>query len=105
MLPYHQFIVSFQVVTKYLEGQKKMGARFSHEEVETPSMKYLTPNQVRIIKHTYEIPAARLFDFGEQVFFQYLERYPENQQKFQAFRNTPLLLLKGTPGFRAHASR
>lgn len=82
-----------------------MGARFSHEEVETPSMKYLTPNQVRIIKHTYEIPAARLFDFGEQVFFQYLERYPENQQKFQAFRNTPLLLLKGTPGFRAHASR
>lgn len=33
-------------------------------------------------------------DTAEKIFYAYLERFPENQQVFQAFRNTPLLMLK-----------
>lgn len=40
------------------------------------------------------------FDSGEKLLFKYFDRFPHNQEKFQAFRNTPVLLLKGTPGFR-----
>lgn len=40
------------------------------------------------------------FDSGEKILFIYFDRFPHNQDKFQAFRNTPILLLKGTPGFR-----
>ncbi|CAO1370909.1 unnamed protein product [Diamesa serratosioi] len=71
----------------------------------TPQIKELTSLQVDLIKKTWEIPNAKPFDSGEKILFIYFERYPHNQEKFSAFKNTPLLSLKGTPGFRTHASR
>lgn len=34
-------------------------------------------------------------DAGEKILYMYLERFPHNQQKFAAFKNTPLMMLKG----------
>lgn len=48
---------------------------------------------------------VQTYDSAEAIFYTYLKRYPHNQAKFQAFRGIPLEELKGTPGFRAHASR
>lgn len=60
----------------------------------TPQMKELTAVQVDLIKKTWEIPNAKPFDSGEKILFVYFERYPHNQEKFSAFKNTPLLSLK-----------
>lgn len=60
----------------------------------TPQIKELTASQVELIKKTWEIPNAKPFDSGEKILFIYFERYPHNQEKFSAFKNTPLLSLK-----------
>lgn len=60
----------------------------------TPQIKELTAAQVDLIKKTWEIPNAKPFDSGEKILFVYFERYPHNQEKFSAFKNTPLLSLK-----------
>lgn len=49
--------------------------RLRKEKEVTPEMKPLSLEQIQIIRRTYVIPASRLFDFGEHVFFNYLERY------------------------------
>ncbi|KAL7015517.1 hypothetical protein ACKWTF_016498 [Chironomus riparius] len=71
----------------------------------TPILKPLTERQIEIIKRTWAIPYSKPGDSGEIILYTYLEQYPNNQVKFQAFRNTPLVMLKGTPGFRSHASK
>lgn len=71
----------------------------------TPKIAELSYEQIKIIKKTWAIPSSKPHDSAERIFYAYLECFPINQQIFQAFRNTPLLMLKGTPGFRAHASR
>lgn len=84
------------------------------EVIPTPALKNLTDSQVKIVKSTWEIPAAKVsqvwkfqawinsrktffqpHDFGEKILLLYFERFPHNQQKFAAFRNTPLIVLKG----------
>lgn len=44
-------------------------------------------------------------DSGEKILYTFLEKYPYNQEKFAAFKNTPIIMLKGTPGFRNHANQ
>jgi len=75
------------------------------EDIPTPKIVELTPTEVNIIKETWKIPSANQFDSAELIFYTFLERYPEHQQKFAAFKDIPLADLKGTAGFRAHASR
>lgn len=85
------------------------------EAIPTPSMKSLTESQIKIIKRTWEIPASKVSEFnrsinvnwscnhdnsqpldsGEKILYVYFEKFPENQLKFAAFRNTPLMALKG----------
>lgn len=75
------------------------------KEPPTPEIKSLTDRQIELIKKSWAIPYANPLDSGEMVLYTYFERFPENQQKFQAFRNTPLIMLKGTHGFRSHAHK
>ncbi|CAO1299744.1 unnamed protein product [Diamesa tonsa] len=75
------------------------------ELILTPELKALDENQIAIIKRTWEIPSAKSVDSGEHILYLFFDRYPHNQLKFAAFRTTPLLMLKGMPGFRSHASK
>ncbi|XP_055303353.1 globin CTT-VIIB-3 [Sitodiplosis mosellana] len=68
-------------------------------------MTSLTSEQIAIIQSTWAIPAQNAIDSGEVILLAYFEKYPKNQEKFNSFKNTPLLSLKGTPGFRTHAGR
>ncbi|KAG5668876.1 hypothetical protein PVAND_016796 [Polypedilum vanderplanki] len=76
-----------------------------HEDIPIPEVKDLDERQISIIKKSWEIVFARPLDSGEKILYAYLEKYPHNQEKFAAFRNTPIIMLKGTPGFRSHASK
>lgn len=67
---------------------------FEDDCIITPEMKPLTEEQVRVIQKSWEVPSASPIDTGEKILFRFLELYPHNMQAFQAFRNTPLLLLK-----------
>lgn len=100
-------------------------AKVFHKDKDPAAPEFLepTPAQLEIIKETWEIPNAHLTDTGELILFRFLDKYPEHQDKFDAFRNVPLLSLKvvfspflmysltlrlsfqGTPGFRTHATR
>ncbi|CRK93815.1 CLUMA_CG007342, isoform A [Clunio marinus] len=73
-------------------------------DVPTPQITALTPDEVDIIKATWKIPSANAFDSAETILYTFLERFPEHQPKF-SFRDVPLSDLKGTPGFRNHASK
>lgn len=75
------------------------------EIIQTPEIKSLDENQIAIIKRTWQIPSAKSVDSGEHILYLFFDRYPHNQLKFAAFRTTPLLMLKGMPGFRSHASK
>lgn len=59
-----------------------------------PMMTSLTPQQIAIIQSTWAIPAKNPLDAGEAILMAYFEKYPKNIEKFQAFKNTPLLSLK-----------
>lgn len=61
----------------------------------TPEIEELTKEEVEMILETWKIPALKLIDSGETILYRFLERYPMNQQKFAAFKNMPLLSLKG----------
>lgn len=82
-------------------------------EIVTPTIKELTPKEVQIIQETWKIPSANVrnvanrapdsdftrwllqaMDSGETIFYTFLERFPEHQQKFVAFRDKPLAELK-----------
>ncbi|XP_070508519.1 globin CTT-IIIA-like [Chironomus tepperi] len=76
-----------------------------HEEIKNPEPKTLSDRQVAIIKKSWEIPFAKPLDSGEKILYTYLEKFPHNQDRFAAFRNTPIIMLKGTPGFRSHANK
>lgn len=64
------------------------------KEPETPEFIAPTPAQIQIIKETWEIPKAHLTDTGEYILFRFLDDFPKNQNKFEAFSNVPLLSLK-----------
>lgn len=57
-------------------------------------MSPLTQQQISIIQSTWAIPAQNAVDSGEAILLAYFEKYPQNQNKFTAFKNTPLLSLK-----------
>lgn len=57
-------------------------------------MTTLTPAQIALIQTTWAIPAQNAIDSGEAILLAYFEKYPKNQDKFSAFKNTPLLSLK-----------
>lgn len=57
-------------------------------------MASLTPQQISIIQTTWAIPAKNATDSGEAILLAYFEKYPKNQDKFNSFKNTPLLSLK-----------
>lgn len=59
-----------------------------------PMMTSLTPEQIAIIQSTWSIPAKNALDSGEAILLAYFEKYPKNQDKFNSFKNTPLLSLK-----------
>lgn len=59
-----------------------------------PEMTTLTPEQISMIQSTWSIPAENPIDSGEAILMAYFEKYPKNQEKFAAFKNTPLLSLK-----------
>lgn len=61
---------------------------------ESPEFIVRTPEQIKIIKDTWEIPKLSLIDTGEFILFRFLDDYPKNQDQFDAFRNVPLLSLK-----------
>lgn len=60
----------------------------------TPEFKELTQQQVDIIRKTWETPSAKPCDSGMHILYIFFERFPHNQQKFYAFKNTPLENLK-----------
>lgn len=55
----------------------------------------LTQDEISMVIDTWKIPATKLIDSGETILYRFLDRHPMSQQKFQAFKNTPLLSLKG----------
>lgn len=57
-------------------------------------MTSLTPEQIALIQSTWAIPAKTPIDSGEAILYAYFEKYPKNQDKFNSFKNTPLLSLK-----------
>lgn len=61
---------------------------------ETTEMAPLTTDQIAIVQGTWEIPNSNPLDSGEAILFRFFEKYPANIQKFQSFKNTPLLSLK-----------
>jgi len=63
-------------------------------EAPSPSVALLTGKEVDIIKETWKIPSANVHDSAELIFYTYLERFPHNQEKFVAFKDTPLAQLK-----------
>lgn len=103
----------------------------SDNDAPNPPTHQLTSDEVQLIQETWKIPNANVsslpklmrsfedvylvsfflhvllkaMDSAELIFYTFLERFPEHQQKFAAFKKKPLTELKGSPYFRAHASR
>ncbi|CRL02393.1 CLUMA_CG015163, isoform A [Clunio marinus] len=71
----------------------------------TPSLHVLTPEEIVLVKDSWKIPSANAVDSAELIFYTFLSRYPEHQKRFVRFKDKPLNELKGSPFFRAHASR
>jgi hypothetical protein len=63
-------------------------------DVKVPEVRTLSDKHIEIIVETWKIPAAKMIDSGEAILYRYFEKYPENQNKFVAFKNVPLLTLK-----------
>lgn len=74
-------------------------------EPPTPSMKNLTDHQISIIKETWKIVHEKPEESGEAIFYTFLERHPEHQKRYSAFKNTPLSELKGSVAIRIHAGK
>ncbi|KAG5674760.1 hypothetical protein PVAND_004710 [Polypedilum vanderplanki] len=83
----------------------KRRARDHDNDYSNPEMTDLSYDEVEIIQKSWSEIQSKAHDTAEKIFYTFLEKFPQNQQNFVAFKNTPLLMLKGTPGFRAHASR
>lgn len=68
------------------------------KEPEQPEIEMLplTAEQINIVKETWTAPwnGGDCADSGEAILFRFFEKYPDNQNKFLAFKNTPLLSLK-----------
>jgi len=65
----------------------------------------LSEEQIQDLMKTWEIPAANMFDSGDQILFRFFEKHPQYLQYFPRFRNIELRDLRGKALFRAHASR
>lgn len=76
------------VVVSYIINNLK------HPPAYNPKMVALTPEQVQIIKTTWQIPAKDPEGSGEEILFRYFDKYPEHQDRFDSFRNVPILSLK-----------
>nr|BAO18451.1 globin [Polypedilum nubifer] len=63
---------------------RRRALRDHDNDYSNPEITELSFDEIEIVQKSWKIPASKVFI---------------------AFRNTPLLMLKGTPGFRAHASR
>lgn len=57
-------------------------------------MLHLTPDQIKMIKETWEIPNKDLEAYGEEIFYRFFKKYPHNQQKFVAFKDIDVEKLK-----------
>lgn len=93
----HEFVLG----SSFSEGDNKtamgviIGKVFQKQkDPETPDFITPTPKQIQIIKDTWEVPKANITDTGEIILFRFLDDFPSNQKKFQAFANVPLLSLK-----------
>lgn len=66
------------------------------EPEQQPKMLPLTAEQINIVKETWTAPwnEGDCADSGEAILFRFFEKYPDNQNYFLAFKNTPLLSLK-----------
>lgn len=74
-------------------------------EPPTPPLKSLSDHQASIIKETWEVVYATPEESGEAIFYTFLERHPEHQKRYSAFKNTPLTELKGTVAIRIHSAK
>nr|BAO18442.1 globin [Polypedilum nubifer] len=70
-----------------------------------PPLRDLSDRQVDIIKSTWAILNENPEESGEAIFYTFLERHPEHQKRYTAFRNKPLEELKGTPQIRRHSGK
>ncbi|KAG5674761.1 hypothetical protein PVAND_004711 [Polypedilum vanderplanki] len=70
-----------------------------------PELTNLSVYEIEILVKSWKIVSSRFRESAEIIFYTFLEKYPHNQQVFEAFRNTPLLMLRGTPGFSPNACR
>lgn len=57
-------------------------------------MKDLTPEQIELIKETWEIPKQNPVDAGEAILVNFFTRYPKNLAYFDKFRNRTIDELK-----------
>ncbi|XP_055681767.1 globin CTT-VIIA isoform X2 [Lutzomyia longipalpis] len=64
----------------------------------------LTPEQIEIVKSTWQLVAKAPEDAGEAILMRFFEKFPDNQKYFP-FRNVPRENLKGSVMFRSHAGR
>lgn len=71
----------------------------------TPEIQDLSKEDINMILRTWKVPSQKLIDTGEMILLKFLEKNPPSQLKFYAFKNIPLIQLRGAPGFRTHASR
>lgn len=87
---------TIQNTNKTPTDQKNMGIISSCQKtpIVIPMMTSLTPQQIAIIQSTWAIPSKNPLDAGEAILMAFFEKFPKNIEKFEAFKNTPLLSLK-----------
>lgn len=57
------------------------------------------------IKKTWEIPMENPDASGQAILIAFFTQFPSNQQKFEQFREVPLIELKNNAKFKSHAGR
>lgn len=65
-------------------------------QIETPSMETLTVDEIQVIKATWKNPNEDPLLSGETILYELFHNYPENQKKFDDFKEKSLLELKGS---------
>lgn len=71
----------------------------------TLSLKPLTNHQISVIKESWKIIFASSVESGEAIFFTFLTRFPEYQERYSTLTNIPLDELKGTEAMAKHSQK
>ncbi|XP_055906659.1 cytoglobin-1 [Eupeodes corollae] len=57
------------------------------------------------VKKTWEIPMENPDESGQAILIEFFTQFPSNQQKFEQFREVPVVQLKDNAKFKSHAAR